>query len=197
MTQQERSTLAREKLIGAAISSICEKGFALTTMAEIATQAGMTRGAIQHHFESRNDLVLAILREVEGRVVATFSDATIDHALPLAERVGRLIDHLGEIGRSDAYLAVMDLWISTRSEPELKDAVRESVLRSSSSYRALWQNSFGDDVPADIISDCRRVVVAVLRGSVISRVFVPNPRSYAMALATLKEMVVHRMTARR
>ncbi len=195
MTQQERSARARVSLIEAAIQSICAKGFALTTMADIASLAGLTRGAIQHHFEGRDELVLAILHEVESRIVESFSDVLIDGDLELEQRVSRLIDHLGEVGMSEAYLAVVDIWISTRSEPGLRDAVRDSVLRASASYRELWQRAFGSDVSADAISQCRRVVVAVLRGSVISRIFVEEPRSYAMTLATTKAMVFRHMVS--
>jgi AcrR family transcriptional regulator len=194
-TQQQRSAIAREKLIESAIGLICSKGFSITTMADIAAEAGMTRGAIQHHFAGRNELVLAILHEVEGRIRDSFSDALIDRNLALAERIDRLIDHLGEVGSSPAYLAVMDIWISTRAEPGLRDAVRESVLRASESYRDLWQRAFGSDAPAETVSECRRVVVAVMRGSVVSRIFVKEPRSFIMTLETMKKMIASHMSA--
>lgn len=190
ISQRERSSIARAKMIDAAITLICERGFALTTVAEIAAQAGMTRGAIQHHFLGRDELVLAILLEVETRIRHSFEQILVEPERDSRSRIERLIDELGEIGRSSAYLAVMDIWISTRAEPGLRDAVRESVLRSSASYRQLWQRAFASDVPSEIVSDCRRVVVSILRGAVISRIFVSEPKSYAATLDTLKRMVV-------
>jgi AcrR family transcriptional regulator len=197
MTQQQRSARAREKLIGAAIALICDKGFAALTVADIASAAGMTRGAIQHHFEGRQELVLAILHEVESEVADSFAEVLIDHDHDLGERIDSLIDHLGAVGRSPAYLAVMDIWMATRSDAGLKDAVRESMLRASHSYRDLWQRAFRHDAPKATVSECRRVVVAALRGAVLARIFVQEPRSYALTLATIKTMVLGHMTAAR
>src|SRR5271163_4169581 len=107
-TQQERTAAARSSLIDAAITLICEKGFSHTKMAEIASLAGLTRGAIQHHFEGRVELMTTILHEVEGRIRDSFRAAAPDPNHPLGERVDILIDGLGAICRSSAYLAVAD-----------------------------------------------------------------------------------------
>jgi AcrR family transcriptional regulator len=164
-TQQERSTEARSKLIAASIELIVRNGFAATTMADIAALAGLTRGAIQHHFEGRVDLVLAILQEVEDQI------------------------------SGEAYLAVIDIWIATRSDPALRDGAKRSLQRSWDYYRELWQRSFIADVPSDVIADCRRMVVVMLRGLAISRVLANEPRSLARTLDTCKIMVTRHMTS--
>jgi len=188
-TQQERSQLARTSLIEAAINLIYERGFAQVTMADIAARTGFTRGAIQHHFEGRNELVLAILHEVESRVTKSFSEPLAHEKDSVAERIDLLLEHLGEISRAPAYLAVIDIWLASRAEENLRDAVRQSVLRSATSYRQLWQRVFGADIPAKTISDCRRVVVAVLRGMALTSVFTSDANVHQATLATTKAII--------
>ena len=50
---------AREKLIGAAVKIVREKGFNATSVDELCREAGVTKGAFFHHFRSKTDLGVA------------------------------------------------------------------------------------------------------------------------------------------
>lgn len=198
-TQEERSATARANLIDAAIKLICEKGFARTTTADIASLAGLTRGAIQHHFEGRVDLVTTILHDVEKRVLDSFTAAAPGHGLPIEQRIDILIDGLGAVTRSPTYLAAMDIWFTSRSDPDLRDVVRQSVGRYVEHARELWRMTFCDEIPEETISDCRRVVVAVSRGLVFSRLIASDrkSRSVGLTLDTTKALIKNHMLSAR
>lgn len=198
-TQEERSATARANLIAAAIELICEKGFARTTTADIASLAGLTRGAIQHHFEGRVDLVTTILLDVEKRVLDSFTAAAPRLGLPLEERIDILIDGLGSVTRSPTYLAAMDIWFTSRSDPDLREVVVQSMRRYVDHFRELWRATFSDEIPDATISDCRRVVVAVSRGLIFSRLISPDrmDRSINLTLKTTKDLIKgHMLSAR-
>ncbi|HVV37284.1 MAG TPA: helix-turn-helix domain-containing protein [Acidimicrobiales bacterium] len=73
-TQLERRTATRAALLAAARALFTEKGFAATGREEIAERAGVTRGALYHHFESKRDAFAAVADELDAelatRVVA-------------------------------------------------------------------------------------------------------------------------------
>jgi AcrR family transcriptional regulator len=194
-TQEERSATARAKLIDAAIELICDQGFAHTTTAEIAKLAGLTRGAIQHHFEGRVDLVTTILHDVEKRILDSFTAAAPRLGLPIEQRIDILIDGLGAVTRSPTYLAAMDIWFTSRCDPDLRDVVAESVGRYVEHARELWRATFCDEIPEDVVSDCRRVVVAVSRGLVFSRMTSSErkSRSVGLTLDTTKALIKQHM----
>lgn len=50
---------ARQKLLNAALSLIREKGYSSTSVDELCTQAGVTKGAFFHHFKSKDALAVA------------------------------------------------------------------------------------------------------------------------------------------
>lgn len=60
--KQDRSRATRERLLEAAVASLAESGWARTTVATVAARAGVSRGAAQHHFPTRGDLVTAAIR---------------------------------------------------------------------------------------------------------------------------------------
>jgi AcrR family transcriptional regulator len=178
-------------VINAAIALIVERGFAHTTMADVAARAGLTRGAIQHHFQNRVDLVRAIISDVEKDVVDLFSAAAPAPNVSIERRIEILIDGLGAVVESPSYRAAMDIWFTSRSDPDLRDAAFQSFRRYSDHLRDLWRSTFGKEVPEQAIADCRRVVVAVARGVVVSRIISPDakPTFVTQTFATTRTMV--------
>lgn len=63
-TQAERTAAARRRLIDAATQLIAEQGIAATSVAQIGARAGMSRGAVNFHFVSKDALLTAVAEEV-------------------------------------------------------------------------------------------------------------------------------------
>lgn len=61
MTQQ-RSEDTRTKIQTAAVDLFCRSGYDAATVAEICSRAGVSKGAFYHHFPSKKDLFLAIMK---------------------------------------------------------------------------------------------------------------------------------------
>jgi AcrR family transcriptional regulator len=68
-TQADRSTTTRAALVRAARELFADQGFAATGRDEIAARAGVTRGALYHHFESKTALAAAVVAELEDELV--------------------------------------------------------------------------------------------------------------------------------
>ncbi len=69
-TQAARSARTRGALLQAARELFAEKGFAATGRDEIAERAGVTRGALYHHFASKTEVAAGVLEQLEGELVA-------------------------------------------------------------------------------------------------------------------------------
>jgi len=69
-TQAERTEATRGRLISAARCLFAERGFAATSTEEILGEAGVSRGALYHHFPSKTDLFRATFEAVEDDLTA-------------------------------------------------------------------------------------------------------------------------------
>ena len=63
MVPQARSEATRQKLLDAAIDLFSEVGYAAAGLGEIIERAGMTKGALYHHFDSKEALATAIIEQ--------------------------------------------------------------------------------------------------------------------------------------
>ncbi|RWX63432.1 TetR/AcrR family transcriptional regulator [Mesorhizobium sp. M2A.F.Ca.ET.039.01.1.1] len=96
-SNHDRTEATRADLIRAARKLFTEKSYAETGTPEIVAEAGVTRGALYHHFADKQALFAAVV-EQEAATVA----AEIDHASPPSPSAREAL-----IAGSDAYLKAM------------------------------------------------------------------------------------------
>ena len=76
-TQAERAGATRAALIAAARRLFATKGYSRSGREEIVAAAGVTRGALQHHFGDKQALFLAVYEAVEQEVVTATAEAAM------------------------------------------------------------------------------------------------------------------------
>jgi AcrR family transcriptional regulator len=77
-SQAARSARTRSALLRSARTLFAERGFADTGREEIAAQAGVTRGALYHHFASKTEVAAAVVAEIEEELVQRVVAATLE-----------------------------------------------------------------------------------------------------------------------
>jgi AcrR family transcriptional regulator len=74
-TQADRSATTRAALVAAATRLFAERGYAGTGREEIVRAAGLTRGALYHHYADKADLFRAVFEAVEEQVMGRIAEA--------------------------------------------------------------------------------------------------------------------------
>ncbi len=80
--KSEQSGATRRKLLGVARSLFGTKGYADTSIEEIYEGAGMSRGALYHHFRDKQDLFRAIHLELESGLMRRIEEVAADESDP-------------------------------------------------------------------------------------------------------------------
>ncbi len=123
-TQAERSAAMRSRLVDAAIESLVEHGYAHTTAVEICRRAGVTRGALQHHFPSTSALFVEVLEAIyrEG------DDAPDDE--PVASLEALVRRGFARTSRP-RFKAVIEIWLAARNDPDFAAELGPAIERMS------------------------------------------------------------------
>lgn len=117
-TQAQRTSQTRVALLDATLDSLVESGYKATTTTAVAHRAGVSLGAVLHHFPTKTDLLVAAIGHACDRRTAEFREA-IAQVGDAADRLDAAIDLLWSIFSGPTYTAFVELWIAARTDPEL------------------------------------------------------------------------------
>lgn len=104
----------RARLLDVARSKFAELGYQSATNKDIADAAGITTGAIYHHFGSKRDLYTAVFEHVESTVYARYRAVLVPGAT-VAENFASLLDEAVRIYEDDATIAQFFIEVQTEA----------------------------------------------------------------------------------
>jgi AcrR family transcriptional regulator len=84
-TKAEQADATRTALSAAARQLFTERGYAATSTTEIVERAGVTRGALYHHFAAKDELFRAVFEQLEGEVTKHVADEALTSTDPLEQ----------------------------------------------------------------------------------------------------------------
>jgi len=129
-SQAERSAATRGALLAAARELFARDGYAATGREAIVERAGVTRGALQHHFADKEGLFGAVFEELEAEIMATVAEAAIAVPELAGDPLGQL--RVGSMAYLDIALDPAVRRICLIDAPAvLPPATRQEVLDSS------------------------------------------------------------------
>ncbi|MEE4021479.1 TetR/AcrR family transcriptional regulator [Gordonia sp. PKS22-38] len=187
--QQERSRLTRERLLRSTIDALAHDGWSAATVAAVAMRAGVSRGAAQHHFPTREALITAVLEQVFDDMTSTAS--TTLAALPddETERVAAAVDRAVAIYTGPQFKAALQVWAAAASDP----ALRELILPMEDKFaRAAHQMTVAALDPDGRYPDSRRIAQVTLdlaRGLGLADTLSDDSKRRAQVVATWTAMV--------
>ncbi|WP_231568639.1 TetR/AcrR family transcriptional regulator [Rhodococcus sp. MEB064] len=120
--KQDRSRATRLKLLESTIDALAQDGWSATTVAVVAERAGVSRGATQHHFPTREDLITAALEYMfDTRMAQARAEAV---ALPQGPgRTEAVVTRLVDYYTSPIFRAALQVWTAAAADPEMRARV--------------------------------------------------------------------------
>lgn len=123
-TQEERSATTQAALVEAAIEVLIRRGWAATTSARVCEQAGVTRGALMHHYPNLGGLLAAALDRLYDEMLAAAGTP--------ADTVRGALDRAWTAISDRRFKAVMEAWWAAGNDPELARSIGPVVAKFAS-----------------------------------------------------------------
>ncbi|MGI5168729.1 TetR/AcrR family transcriptional regulator [Spirillospora sp. CA-253888] len=168
--RDEQREATRARLVEAAVESLVEKGYAATTTLEVQRRAGVSRGALLHHFRTREELFGAAIGGLVERNERAVREALAE--VPAgADPVARALRVLRAALLTPSFGAELELWAAARTSPPLRAVLRRAEGAARRDLYRVIGEVVGPAVAASpaypLIAD---LTVQLLRGIAISDV---------------------------
>lgn len=120
--QAQKSAMTRDRILEAAIDCFVELGYTNVTTAKVASAAGVSRGAMLHHFPSKTELIQAAVEFLHDKVLEdyTLHIANIPKSLKGIKRRRAGLDAYWEHLSGNLSIVYHELCVAGRTDPELK-----------------------------------------------------------------------------
>ncbi|MBB3048796.1 AcrR family transcriptional regulator [Litorivivens lipolytica] len=193
--QAQKTLIAREKILNAVISLINEGGFGAASSSKISRRSGLTWGAVQHHFGSKEDILAAILDQSHQRFTEMLdSDASTEGSLK--KRVDEFVDRMWQHYQSDLYVATLEILLASRKNP--LTAPDSKIKQQSSSHAHTMQAWFGDcQLSDDALLEALIYTHTFLTGLMIEQVFEGEIANEAAHLERIKRSMLLMLRGKR
>ncbi len=188
-TQAERTSETRRRLLDAAMDVMASKGYAGFRTAEVADAAGVSRGAMTHHFPSKDELVVALVEHVFHKASEVGRKRAHRYATP-GEAIEALISDNREFFFSELFLVAMDLAIQGLMASGQQGTVRDISAASRLPVEESWVAALVDSgVPATVAEDLLWLTLSVVRGLAVRRLWQHDTERFNRLFRLWREIV--------
>ncbi|MFZ5981631.1 MAG: TetR/AcrR family transcriptional regulator [Candidatus Zixiibacteriota bacterium] len=115
----------RKQLLRAAYFLFLKKGYRMTTTDEIARKAGLTKGALYHHFKSKEDMLYILIREISDMMWESFISRLKKDGKPI-DFVSAMLEHHDVVPRPK-FEDIIDIYTQGLRIPRLKRMIAKQM----------------------------------------------------------------------
>jgi AcrR family transcriptional regulator len=196
----QRSEATQRHLIDSAINVVRSRSYHGATVFEVAKAAGVTPGALQHHFGSKAVLMMRVIHEI---LRASDADGVPwpSPDLPAEERARRLVKALWQrVYEPPRFLAAWSVYFGANTDAQVRDYIAEQRAGVAATLRERFAATFpelGGGAGAAALAD---LVLSALRGIGIARLLDDGSAQAAAHIAAqlraLADLIALRCRAR-
>lgn len=187
-TQEERSSTTRARILEATLECLAELGYAGTTTIVVAERAGVSRGALLHHFPTRAALISAAVQFLFARLTERYERA-FAKVSPGVERVGAAVDLLWELFQDARLTAVLELYVAARTDIELRRELAPIADRHHENVLGMARRYFPEAAAANpAFPAVLDVVLDALQGLAVRRLVTTDPKRLRASVALVKDI---------
>ncbi len=178
--RRRRGEATRRRVLDAVVRTVAEVGYYKASSNEIARQAGVTWGAIQHLFGSREEMMLEVVRDLRARFERQLGEARIEGST-LEERLCGVLAVLGEHYEDPAYLVQLQILLDLSVNPGMsardRDAIRRTLVpETNAAAQALFAQALGPAAnEADLVAYTFATLQSYLAAQPIARIAAELP----------------------
>jgi AcrR family transcriptional regulator len=194
-TQAERRETTRKQLLDAAAKLIRQKGFGGLRTIEVAKVAGLSRGALLHHFPSKHALVVAVLTYV-NEFTFTQSTRRAQEARSSGDPIEEIIKDAQEFFLGDYFFIELAIAMSDESTRRLRRETHQFTRQTRFSIEAAWLDTLiSSGIPKQLASDILALTLSAVRGFSVRLLIENDPEQFTRLMKVWRDIIHQHLAA--
>ena len=188
-TQQERREETSERIILAAFDVIKRRGYSGFRIAEAQEVAGVSRGALLHHFPTKESLALAALEYAFAESRAE-SEARARQLASADDPIGEIIRDSEAFFFGDHFLVALNILMSAGKDPAIRSEVQSIARTHRVPVEQAWLEVLrAAKVPDDLAEDILWLTISMVRGLAIRAFWQDEPSRFEHLYSRWQDMI--------
>lgn len=195
LSREEQRAATRKALLDATLDSLIEVGYANTSTRAVAERAGVSQGALQHHFQTKAQLVDAAINHIVNRLAGQARADFSAEGTP-RERAEMIVDLLWSVHKLPIAQAVFELFQVARTDREMAKKISATLNQGVDMVHRMIAGMVPELAAQPGFSDWLLMSEAKMRGTVMlsaipgaRRGFAPWPQVRADILKALDDLI--------
>src|ERR1700733_4398772 len=194
-TQAGRRETPRRQLLEAAVKLIRNNGFGGLRTMEVADLAGVSRGALLHHFPSKHALVVGVLTYVNEMTLAQ-STRRARLARSGGDPVGDIVEDAKDFFFGDHFFIGLAIAMSDESTRRLRRETQQFTRQTRFSIEAAWLDTLiSSGLPKQLASDILSLTLSVVRGFSVRTLLENDPEQFTRLMDVWRTIVAQYIAA--
>lgn len=160
-----QTDLTRDKLLQAAFNEIHLHGFQAASIANILRDTGLTKGALYHHFPTKQELGLAVIEEVVSEQLETWIFRRLRESGQPAQTLLKLIDESGRNTEQQALILGCPLNNLMQEMSPLDGEFKIRLNRILSTWQSVIEDTLHREKKSGVVRsdvDCRAAALFIV-----------------------------------
>lgn len=192
-TQAERRQAARESILGAALVCFNRNGYHETSMADIAKEAGVSKGLLHYHFDTKENLAMAVEAQL-AEIVFQRITQNVQPLTPSVKQASRALDSLWQDIVSGRQFIPIAIDLASRAMADSEKRVHfAELLNGHVELLRLGVRRILGPIADDANFDERTIadmLLVVMAGLAIGNVFIDDQRRFQSLFDAFKKMLI-------
>jgi len=169
--QKTKSEKTRSVILDAALRCFYERGYNNTTTEKVAHEAGVSRGAMLHHFPSRFDLIKATVHYLHGQRLVLFEEQELEiHENAEHSLINEGIDAYWKQLHSPLFTVWNELRVAARTDKELHNILKPASRSFEKNLQKISASVFPDLALSEEFEKANMLTTYLLEGMAVNGV---------------------------
>ncbi len=167
--QQTKSENTRQVILDAAIDCLYELGYSNTTASKIARRARVSRGAMLHHFASRDQLIRATVAHLARKRLDLFEEDERRIQRAEVSLIDEGIDGYWRQLNTKLFVVFHELQVAARTDAELREILIPAIREFDAKWANLTSAIFPDLAQSEQFMNANLLTLFLLEGLAVNR----------------------------